>query len=93
MFDIPEQLFEKINIFIVIWKAIAPNEHPPPPCRAFHQLGKEEQALAVKKRLQEYCRIAYRKTHVTKHETRTQTVCQQENDFYVNTVRSFRDRR
>lgn len=46
-----------------------------------------------KKRLTEYCRKAYRKTKITKMEERTQTVCQKENSFYVDTVRAFRDRR
>ena len=46
-----------------------------------------------KKRLSEYCRKAYKKTHVTKMEERYTTVCQKENSFYVDTVRAFRDRR
>ncbi len=40
-----------------------------------------------------YCRKAYKKTKVTKLETRTSTVCQKEKSFYVDTVRAFRDRR
>lgn len=54
---------------------------------------REEQAIVTKKRLSEYCRIAYKRMHVTKLEERVQTICQRENNFYVNTVRSFRDRR
>lgn len=61
--------------------------------RAFHQLTREEAAAIEKKRLSEYCRRAYKKTHVTKTETRTTTICQKENSFYVDTVRAFRDRR
>ena len=61
--------------------------------RAFHQLTKEERATAEKKRLSEYCRKAYKKTHITKMEERHTTVCQMENSFYVDTVRAFRDRR
>nr|XP_027207609.1 DNA polymerase epsilon catalytic subunit A-like [Penaeus vannamei] len=61
--------------------------------RAFHELNKEEQAQAEKKRLQEYCRKAYKKIKETRTEERWQTICQRENSFYVNTVRSFRDRR
>ncbi len=38
-------------------------------------------------------RKAYKKTHVTKMEERTTTICQKENSFYVDTVRAFRDRR
>lgn len=66
---------------------------PGGPPRAFHQLNKEERAEHEKKRLQEYCRKAYKKVHVTKTEVRYQTVCQRENSFYVDTVRAFRDRR
>lgn len=35
----------------------------------------------------------YKKTHVTRIEERTTTVCQKENSFYVGTVLAFRDRR
>merc|ERR1719391_778414 len=53
----------------------------------------EDQAASEKKRLAEYCRKAYKKTHVTKLEERYTTICQKENSFYVDTVRAFRDRR
>ncbi|XP_013399576.1 DNA polymerase epsilon catalytic subunit A [Lingula anatina] len=61
--------------------------------RAFHELSREEQASFEKKRLADYCRKAYKKTHVTRIEERVATVCQRENSFYVDTVRAFRDRR
>ncbi|XP_076638395.1 DNA polymerase epsilon catalytic subunit 1 isoform X3 [Colletes latitarsis] len=61
--------------------------------RAYHQLSKEEQATYEKKRLMEYCKKAYKKAKITKTEERTQTICQKENSFYVDTVRAFRDRR
>jgi len=70
-----------------------PSEYPNGAPRAFHQLSKEDRAAFEKKRLVEYCRKAYKKAHVTKVETREQTVCQRENAFYVDTVRAFRDRR
>ncbi|CAK8688654.1 unnamed protein product [Clavelina lepadiformis] len=60
---------------------------------SFHELSKEEQANQEKKRLQEYCRRAYKKTKVKRLEERYTTVCQRENSFYVDTVRMFRDRR
>lgn len=41
----------------------------------------------------DYCRKAYKKTHVTKVGERLTTICQRENSFYVDTVRAFRDRR
>uniref|UniRef100_H2YP33 DNA polymerase epsilon catalytic subunit n=1 Tax=Ciona savignyi TaxID=51511 RepID=H2YP33_CIOSA len=60
---------------------------------AFHELSKEEQANNEKKRLQEYCRRAYKKIKVKRLEEKFTTVCQRENSFYVDTVRMFRDRR
>ena len=63
------------------------------PTRAFHELSREDRAAFEKKRLSDYCRKAYKKTKVTKLETRTSTICQMENSFYVDTVRAFRDRR
>lgn len=41
----------------------------------------------------DYCRKAYKRVRVTREETRTTTICQRENSFYVDTVRAFRDRR
>lgn len=70
-----------------------PPQFPGGAMRAFHQLSREDQAAAEKKRLSEYCRKAYKKTHITRVEERTTTICQKENSFYVDTVRAFRDRR
>jgi DNA polymerase epsilon subunit 1 len=61
--------------------------------RPFHTLSEKEQADLVASRLKIYSRNAYKKTKVTTEETRTDTVCMRENDFYVETVRRFRDRR
>lgn len=74
------------------------NEKFPPakvgaPMRSFHELTHEEQAEIEKTRLQEYCRKAYKRIHVTREEVRETVVCQRENSFYVDTVRDFRDRR
>lgn len=70
-----------------------PSLYPNGPTRAFHELSREDRAGFEKKRLSDYCRKAYKKTKVTKLETRTSTICQMENSFYVDTVRAFRDRR
>jgi len=43
--------------------------------------------------LLEYCRKAYKRVRCTREESRTSTICQRENSFYVDTVRAFRDRR
>lgn len=60
---------------------------------AFEKLPKAEQHALVMKRLKEYSRKVYKKTHQVQAEKRTATVCQRENPFYVDTVRAFRDRR
>lgn len=70
-----------------------PPLYPGGPQRPFHALPKEDQAAYEKKRLADYCRVAYKKTKVTRTEVRTTTICQKENSFYVDTVRAFRDRR
>lgn len=59
----------------------------------FHKLNDKEQADMVASRLKNYSRMAYRKTKVTEEVTRKDVVCMRENDFYVETVRRFRDRR
>lgn len=63
------------------------------PMRTFQELSPEEQAAVVKKRLQDYCKKIYHKIHDSKTVIREAIICQRENPFYVNTVRSFRDRR
>jgi len=60
---------------------------------AFHELSRIEQAEMTATRLKAYARRAYNKTKVTEETTRTDVVCMRENDFYVETVRQFRDRR
>ncbi|CAD6231570.1 GSCOCG00001475001-RA-CDS [Cotesia congregata] len=70
-----------------------PPAFPGGPKRAFHQLPPVDRASYEKKRLEQYCKKVYKKVKITKMEERTQTVCQKENSFYVDTVRAFRDRR
>lgn len=70
-----------------------PSQFPGGTRRAYHELSKQEQAAYEKKRLTEYCKKAYKKVKITRMEERSQTICQKENSFYVDTVRAFRDRR
>lgn len=70
-----------------------PPQFPGGAKRAFHALTAKEQATFQKNRLTEYCKKAYKKVKITRMEERTQTICQKENSFYVDTVRAFRDRR
>ncbi|KAF2459389.1 DNA polymeras-like protein epsilon [Lineolata rhizophorae] len=61
--------------------------------RTFQDLGADEQASLVKKRLQEYSKKIYHKIHDAETIEREAIICQRENPFYVNTVKDFRDRR
>jgi len=70
-----------------------PGRFPKSPARTFQELGAEEQASMVKKRLQDYSKKIYHKIHETKTIEREAIICQRENPFYVDTVRNFRDRR
>uniref|UniRef100_A0A182VPQ9 DNA polymerase epsilon catalytic subunit n=1 Tax=Anopheles minimus TaxID=112268 RepID=A0A182VPQ9_9DIPT len=92
-----EMLPASRNEFQRIQQQLETEKFPPlfpgGPQRAFHELSREDQANYEKKRLSDYCRKAYKKTKVTRLETRTSTICQKENSFYVDTVRAFRDRR
>jgi DNA polymerase epsilon subunit 1 len=59
----------------------------------FKDLPEREQEEMIAARLKQYSRNAYRKTKITEEVTRKDIVCMRENDFYVDTVRRFRDRR
>lgn len=59
----------------------------------FSQLPENEQADMVASRLKTYANKAYRRTKITEEKLREDVVCMRENDFYVDTVRQFRDRR
>ncbi|RXK36753.1 DNA polymerase epsilon catalytic subunit A [Tremella mesenterica] len=63
------------------------------PRRRFVDLGEAEQSALMHKRLGDYSRKVYKKTHDTKVVTKTAIICQRENSFYIDTVRAFRDRR
>ncbi|XP_020214340.1 DNA polymerase epsilon catalytic subunit A isoform X3 [Cajanus cajan] len=62
--------------------------------KSFLDLPKSEQQARLKERLKKYCQKAYKRVldkPVT--ELREAGICMRENPFYVDTVRSFRDRR
>ena len=59
----------------------------------FEELSYSDQVSHIKKRLTDYSRKVYHRVKVTETVEREAIVCQRENPFYVNTVRSFRDRR
>ncbi|KAG5645676.1 hypothetical protein DXG03_005514 [Asterophora parasitica] len=70
-----------------------PSRRPGGPVRRFSDLTEAEQTALLHKRLGDYSRKVYRKTKDTRVENREAIVCQRENPFYVDTVRTFRDRR
>ncbi|KAK5661819.1 hypothetical protein OQA88_9921 [Cercophora sp. LCS_1] len=70
-----------------------PGKYPNSPMRAFQDLGADEQAALVRKRLQLYSQKVYHKIHDSTTIVREAIICQRENPFYINTVRDFRDRR
>ncbi|KAH0537339.1 DNA polymerase epsilon catalytic subunit [Glutinoglossum americanum] len=70
-----------------------PGRWPNSPARVFHDLPQDEQSRLIKKRLQDYSKKIYHKIHETKTIEREAIICQRENPFYVDTVKSFRDRR
>ncbi|KAL7951424.1 DUF1744 domain-containing protein [Trichoderma barbatum] len=70
-----------------------PGKTPNAPPRTFQELGTDEQAAFVRKRLQLYSQKVYHKIHDSTTIVREAIICQRENPFYINTVRDFRDRR
>ncbi|CAK7329328.1 unnamed protein product [Dovyalis caffra] len=62
--------------------------------KSFLDLSKIDQQSKLKERLKKYCQKAYKRVldkPVT--EVREAGICMRENSFYIDTVRSFRDRR
>lgn len=70
-----------------------PPKYQDGPPRKFSDLSPTEQTALIHKRLGDYSRKVYKKTKDTRIITRKSIVCQRENPFYIDTVRSFRDRR
>ncbi|RDB26807.1 DNA polymerase epsilon catalytic subunit A [Hypsizygus marmoreus] len=70
-----------------------PSKRPGGPQRRFPDLSDAEQTALLHKRLGDYSRKVYKKTKDTRVENREAIICQRENPFYVDTVRTFRDRR
>ena len=70
-----------------------PPSHKDGPKRKFTDLSSTEQTALLHKRLGDYSRKVYKKTKDTRVVNRESIICQRENPFYIDTVRSFRDRR
>ncbi|EFJ15355.1 hypothetical protein SELMODRAFT_445541 [Selaginella moellendorffii] len=64
------------------------------PSQYFRDLSKDEQQSKLRDRLKKYCQKVYKRVlDKPTTEQRVAGVCMRENSFYVDTVRSFRDRR
>lgn len=63
------------------------------PKRFFDELSYEEQVTHIKKRISDYSRKVYHRIKTSETINKDAIVCQRENPFYIDTVRSFRDRR
>ncbi|KTW31242.1 DNA polymerase epsilon catalytic subunit [Pneumocystis jirovecii RU7] len=61
--------------------------------KSFDELPVLEQSSIIQKRLTEYCKKIYGRIRDSSVVERETIVCQRENPFYVDTVKSFRDRR
>lgn len=61
--------------------------------KPFDDLPYPEQVSHLKKRILDYSRKVYHRIKASETVEKTAIVCQRENPFYINTVRSFRDRR
>ncbi|KAI9626477.1 hypothetical protein KEM48_010300 [Puccinia striiformis f. sp. tritici PST-130] len=89
----PAKLDEYKMIRNAIESEVFPPKKPGLPPRKFGDLAPAEQTTLLHKRLGDYSRKVYRKTHETRIEVKEAIICQQENPFYIDTVRAFRDRR
>jgi DNA polymerase epsilon subunit 1 len=89
----PAEMNEYGMIKRTLQNDVFPNpKHWLPPLK-FDELSYTKQAELIKKRLTEYSRKVYSRVKQSKVVTRESIICQRENPFYVDTVRSFRDRR
>jgi DNA polymerase epsilon subunit 1 len=89
----PAELGEYKMIRNALEQETFPPRWPGKPERRFTELSPTEQTALLHKRLGDYSRKVYGKTKVTKIETKETVICQRENPFYIDTVRTFRDRR
>ena len=61
--------------------------------RRFHDLNIDQRNSLIKQRVKDYSQKVHRKIIIETEEDKSDVICQRENGFYVDTVRSFRDRR
>lgn len=69
------------------------NKFSKKPFVTFDELSYADQMMYIRKRLTDYSKKVYHKIKTSEIVEREAIVCQRENPFYVDTVKSFRDRR
>ena len=91
----PAKMDEYSMVKRALQNELFPNKNPKSKKQflTFEELSYADQVSHIKKRLTDYSRKVYHRVKVTETIEREAIVCQRENPFYVNTVRSFRDRR
>jgi DNA polymerase epsilon subunit 1 len=57
------------------------------------EIPQDQREKLLKQRIKLYCQKSYKATILHNVSLKKDTVCMRENDFYVQTVRDFRDRR
>ncbi|EEB07800.2 DNA polymerase epsilon catalytic subunit A Pol2 [Schizosaccharomyces japonicus yFS275] len=87
----------KRNEYNMIRNALQSEVFPPKfkngPPRSFDDLSPPEQAERIQKRLSDYSKKVYHKLYDNTIINKETVICQKENSFYIDTVKSFRDRR
>lgn len=89
----PAEMNEYNMIKNAAYNETFPAKRPGGPKRKFEELSYSEQVAHIKQKIADYSRKVYHRIKCTETVEREAIVCQRENPFYVNTVRSFRDRR
>lgn len=89
----PAEMNEYNMIKNAAYSETFPPKYPGGPKRKFDDIPYADQVAHIKKKIADYSRKVYHRIKCTETVEREAIVCQRENPFYVNTVRSFRDRR
>lgn len=89
----PAEMSEYNMIKKTLQNEVFPNTKSWLPPKKFDDLTYNEKSLLIKKRLSDYSKKIYHKTKQSKVILKEAIVCQRENSFYIDTVRSFRDLR
>lgn len=87
-FPLTRTEYEKVKAQLELDMAINPVNG-----KTFYQHSLDEQFKMLKTRVKQFCQRQYKRCHDKQVHLKENTVCMRENSFYVDTVKSFRDRR